>query len=104
MEAWPMLFPTRSVGSLMALSVVVALAGCDDGKPKAERDRASSAPVPGTPTPSNNVPEAAALTAYRGLWNAFVQAGKTSDPDAADLRTYASGQALTLVVSSLYTD
>src|SRR5262249_12993486 len=58
-------------------------------------------------TPSLGPREAAerdALAAYRGMWDAFVEAGKASDPDAPDLRKYASDQALRLIVSSLYTD
>jgi hypothetical protein len=35
------------------------------------------------------------------MWDAFVEAGKTSDPDAPALRTYADGEALKLIVSSL---
>lgn len=38
------------------------------------------------------------------MWNAFVAAGKTADPDAPDLRTYSSDQALRLIVNALYTD
>ncbi|MDI5938060.1 hypothetical protein BSA16_33770 [Micromonospora sp. Rc5] len=38
------------------------------------------------------------------MWDAFVEAGKVSDPDAPDLRKYASGQALRLIVNALYTN
>jgi hypothetical protein len=38
------------------------------------------------------------------MWAAFVEAAKTSDPDAADLRTYADADALRLIVSALYTN
>jgi hypothetical protein len=38
------------------------------------------------------------------MWNAFVEAAKTSDPVAPNLRQYASDQALKLIASSLYTD
>ncbi|MDI6104366.1 hypothetical protein QLQ12_37825 [Actinoplanes sp. NEAU-A12] len=45
-----------------------------------------------------------ALTAYRGMWSAFVEAAKTSDAEAPQLREYASDQALSLIVSGLLTD
>jgi hypothetical protein len=38
------------------------------------------------------------------MWAAFVDAAKTSDPDAPSLRTYAADNALKLIVSSLYAD
>lgn len=44
------------------------------------------------------------LTAYRGMWSAFVEAAKTSDAEAPQLRRFASGQALKLIVGSLYTN
>ncbi|MEU1813037.1 hypothetical protein [Micromonospora aurantiaca (nom. illeg.)] len=33
-----------------------------------------------------------------------MEAGKVSDPDAPDVRKYASGQALRLIVNALYTN
>ena len=44
------------------------------------------------------------MAAYRGMWDAFVAAGKVSDPDAPDVRKYASDQALRLIVNALYTN
>ncbi|MBN1173104.1 MAG: hypothetical protein JXA67_13095 [Micromonosporaceae bacterium] len=38
------------------------------------------------------------------MWTAFVEAGKTSNPDAPAIRTYASDQALKLIVSALATN
>ncbi|TCB91672.1 hypothetical protein E0H26_25430 [Micromonospora zingiberis] len=38
------------------------------------------------------------------MWDAFVEAGKVSDPDAPGLRRFASDQALRLIVSSLHTN
>jgi hypothetical protein len=48
--------------------------------------------------------KSAAVSAYRGMWGAFVAAAKTSNPDAPDLRRYAEGDALRLIVSDLYTN
>jgi hypothetical protein len=45
-----------------------------------------------------------AMAAYRGMWSALVDASRTSDPDAPDLRKYTQGQALKLIVSGLYTN
>nr|WP_308129220.1 hypothetical protein [Actinoplanes polyasparticus] len=45
-----------------------------------------------------------ALAAYRGMWQAFQEAAKSSDPEAPDLRKYASEQALKLISGSLYAD
>ncbi|MBN1173887.1 MAG: hypothetical protein JXA67_17070 [Micromonosporaceae bacterium] len=38
------------------------------------------------------------------MWDAWVEAGKTSNPDAPALRTYTSGDALKLIVSALATN
>ena len=38
------------------------------------------------------------------MWAAFVEAGKTADPDAADLRKYATDDALKRIVSALFTN
>ncbi len=45
-----------------------------------------------------------ALSAYRGLWDAFVNAAATSNAETPELRKYASDQALKLIASSLYMD
>ncbi|MBT8228536.1 MAG: hypothetical protein HKP61_00915 [Dactylosporangium sp.] len=38
------------------------------------------------------------------MWDAWVEAGKTSNPDAPTLRAYTSGDALKLIVSALATN
>jgi hypothetical protein len=48
--------------------------------------------------------EDAPIAAYRGMWKAFVEAAKTSNPDSPELRTYAQGNALKAIISSLITD
>jgi hypothetical protein len=45
-----------------------------------------------------------AVTAYRGMWTAFTKAAATANPDEHDLRRYAEGDALKVIVSGLYTD
>src|SRR5688572_23417041 len=96
------MFARQAVGVLLVASVLMG-AGCSPSKSK---DPQTKAPVPST-SPSlgpRGIAERDALAAYRGMWNAFVEAGKTSDPDAPDVRKYSSDQALRLIVSSLYAD
>jgi hypothetical protein len=38
------------------------------------------------------------------MWHAFVAAGEVSNPDAPEIRKYASDQALKLIVNALYTN
>jgi hypothetical protein len=57
---------------------------------------------PVTTSPSTPAAEAEALAAYRGMWGAFVEAAKTSNPDAPEIRRYAYSNALTLIVNALY--
>lgn len=86
---------------LVAVSVLLA-AGCATPRPAPVRS-----PAAPSPTPSADPGAAAeqdALAAYRGMWNAFVEAAKTSDADAPQLRRYASDDALKLIVNALYTN
>ncbi|MDG4790180.1 hypothetical protein O7626_30385 [Micromonospora sp. WMMD1102] len=87
-----------AVGASVLLS-----AACNSG------DRSEPQPTPATsPTSAAVEPSAAAegdaVAAYRGMWDAFVEAGKVSDPDAPVLRRYASHQALRLIVTALHTN
>ena len=89
--------------SLVAVSALI-VAGCG------EKPVPSASLVPATSpsvTPSLNartVTEQDALTAYRGMWKSFADAAKTADYHAPGLRDYTSGQALALIVPSLYVD
>jgi hypothetical protein len=97
-------FTRQLVTGLVAASVLLG-AGCSLGK--SGGTPADTPPTTASATPSLGPSAAAerdALAAYRGMWNAFVEAGKVSDPDAPDLRKYASDQALKLIVSALYTN
>lgn len=53
---------------------------------------------------AKDVAERDALAAYRGMWDAWVDAGKTANPDAPGLRTYTGGEALKLIVGVLATN
>jgi hypothetical protein len=91
------------VGPVCAL--VLLGAGCSASEPDAIPTGDALPPAPSsTSLGSSAAAERDALAAYRGMWSAFVEAGKTSDPDAPDLRRYASDQALRLMVGSLVTD
>ncbi|MDG4764467.1 hypothetical protein O7632_10175 [Solwaraspora sp. WMMD406] len=84
-----------------ALALLVTACSADEtyGSPPTPPPATASA------TPSLEPADAAekdVLTAYRGMWDALVEAGKVSDPDDPDLRKYASDQALRLIVNALY--
>lgn len=88
---------------------VVMLASCSAGT------GAPSVPVgTTTPTPALAVSEPAdsevdpvrraALAAYVGMWQAMARAAQKSDWQSPELAHYATGDALTAVVRSLYAD
>jgi hypothetical protein len=88
--------------ALALIVVALTLAGCrsgGDGSPPTVRalTSTSSAPAP-------SAAAAQAVAAYQGMWKAFVEAAKAPDPDAPDLRRYATDDALKLIVSSLVVD
>jgi hypothetical protein len=91
---------------LATIAIVMAVAGC--GSDHVTRTTESSAPaVSHTPSaiPSaQSQAEEAVLAAYKGMWDSFVEASKTSDPDAPDIRKYASDNALKLIVGALLKD
>lgn len=83
----------------VGLAAVLLLAGgC-----RADAPTMSPTSVPASSAASSltSSPEQEALSAYRGMWAAFVEAGKTANPDAPDLRKYTSDDALKLIVNAL---
>ena len=89
----------------VAVGVLLVGAGCSPDKPSgAPKATASPSAFTAPSALPSDTAERDAVIAYRGMWSAVVEAAKTSDPEAPDLRTYASDQALRLVASSLYTD
>lgn len=96
---------TRQLVAGLVVACVLLGAGCSSNGSGGTPADTPSATV--SPTPSLGPREAAerdALAAYRGMWDAFVEAGKVSDPDAPDLRKYASDHALSLIVGALHTN
>jgi hypothetical protein len=89
------------------LVVVLSVTGCggQSTTPPAPAPPTSGAPplttAPATPA---SVAGAAALASYRGMWKAFVEAGRTSDWQSATLGRYATGVALTNLTRGLYAD
>jgi hypothetical protein len=94
----------RVLVGLVATSVLLG-AGCSSDKP--ESTSTTQPPAQPSTAPSLGPSAAAeqeALTAYRGMWSAFVEAAKTSDAGDPALRNYASDQALSLIASGLISD
>jgi hypothetical protein len=91
-----------SHAALALAGAALTLAGCRSGG-----HGGLSSPTGGAPASAKPPTSAAAsgsVAAYKGMWAAFVDAAKTSDPDAPSLRQYADGDALKLIVSDLYTN
>lgn len=91
----------RFVIGVVAASVALS-AACSSGKASPTTPSTAASITP-SPAPSVTA-EQAAVIAYKGMWDAFVAAGRVSDPDAPDVRKYASDQALRLIVNALYTN
>jgi hypothetical protein len=87
------------------LVLVVGMAACGSGKSSAKPTRSPSVTPSATASLSaTGAAERDALAAYRGMWDSFVEAAKTSDADFPALRTYASDDALKLIVGALATN
>jgi hypothetical protein len=86
---------------------VLLVAGCSSDQPKGTSATPRLPSAPSSVAPSLGPSAAAeleALTAYRGMWDAFVEAAKTSNAGDPALRDYASDQALSLIASGLLSD
>jgi hypothetical protein len=95
--------PLRSA-NLVVITLSLALGGCHAaGGGQQTAPSASSTTSSPSPAPSA-LAAADAVTAYRGMWTAVVAAATVPDPDAPDLRRYASGDALKLLVGNLVID
>lgn len=94
-------FQSLTLTCLVALPLS-GLAGCQDSP--ASTGSPSSGPLPNAS--SSKDPEAKAkaeaLKAYRGMWNAYAEAGETADHKSAKLILYTTGNARTRIVGTLY--
>jgi hypothetical protein len=94
----------RSIFSRVTLIVValLALAGCNSGRDGTHPARTGVA----SPSPSLDkraMAERDAAAAYSAMWQAMAKAGEIPDPDAPELRQYATGDALARIVGVLVT-
>jgi hypothetical protein len=94
---------TRSCVALVLILTAVTLAGCRSGSHSGNPSPIGTTSSSPSPAPSA-VAADAAIAAYRGMWKAVVAASAVPDPDAPDLRRYASGDALKLIVGKLVVD
>lgn len=90
----------------VVMAVALAGSGCDrhGDKPAGKPSSRAASPSASPSLSPASLAERDAVAAYRGMWDAWVEAGKTSNPDAPALRTYTSGDALKLIVSALATN
>lgn len=87
-----------------ALAVVV-LASCSGNAPAAPARAASSgvsSPVPAASQATAGGVRAQVLSAYLGMWHAYVAASRTADYRSAPLARYAAGDALSVLTHGLY--
>jgi hypothetical protein len=94
--------PSR-LAKLAVITLGLVLGGCHSAGGGQHAVPLASTPSSPSPAPSA-VAAADAVVAYRGMWKAVVAAAAVPDPDAPDLRRYASGEALKLIVGNLVID
>ncbi|MBB2943264.1 hypothetical protein FB565_002977 [Actinoplanes lutulentus] len=96
---------TRSVIVGLITTVTLLASGCSAEQPTELPTKLPSSAVPAAPIlePGAAAKEEA-VSAYRGMWDSFVEAAKTSDPEAPELREYATGDALKLITGALLTN
>lgn len=94
--------------AVLAVGVAMAtVAACSSGPASSPPLSTAQPPAQGSPTTTLSVVDKAkqaALAAYRGMWQDFVAAGRTSDWQSAALGRYATGIALTNLSRGLYAD
>lgn len=97
---------TRMRAFCIGALVVLSVAGCGQSAPPPTPASPTSGVSAGPTTSATpaTIAGAAALEAYRGMWTAFVEAGRTSDWQSATLGRYATGIALTNLTRGLYAD
>lgn len=96
--------PVRRVLIVCVAVAVIFPASACDSSPDSKPSAAVSASRSTSASPSLNArqqAEAQAIAAYNGLWQAMARAQEIPDPDAPDLRRFAEGDALALVVGAL---
>ncbi|MGC4885771.1 hypothetical protein [Micromonospora sp. DT227] len=92
----------RLVAIPIGLSLTAVIGACStDDRGEVSSSASSSTPRRPVATASAASREAAALDAYRGMWQAYAKAGLTANPQEPDLARYTTGPALALLTSGL---
>lgn len=101
----------RRAAAVLALSVgLVAAAACGSGTASSSSSGTTQPAVPTSAAVSTSAASPAeeakrqAVTAYLGMWDAFVAASATSDWQSPQLGRYATGLALSTLSRGLYAD
>lgn len=89
--------PVGRVG-LVATFGLLLVTGCSGG---ASPSRSFASASPSASASGEAAAEQAAVEAYRGMWDAFVAASVNPDPNQPDLARYATGTALSSIVTAL---
>jgi hypothetical protein len=87
--------------SCVAALLAVGLAGCQGSDGSAGSTAQDPQPTAPSPTDPKAEAKAAAITAYKGMWDAYAKAGETADQKDPGIRRYATGNARTRIVAAL---
>ena len=88
----------------MVASALVACSNQNASTPRPAIVPSSGAAAPSTGPSAVDQAGQSAVTAYRGMWNDFVDAAATSDWQSPKLGQYATGLALSTLSRGLYAD
>ncbi|WP_238412891.1 hypothetical protein [Saccharothrix deserti] len=92
----------------VSLAVLAACSSGNSASPPSGTSSPAAAPPaassPSTPLSAEDKAKNDALTAYRGMWQDFVESGRTSDWQSPKLGQHATGVALTNLSRGLYAD
>ena len=96
----------RCAASVLAAGAIMVAASCNrasSSRPDASTEPGGTPVSSGASSGADNAapPGEQAMTAYRGMWNAFVAAAKTPSRPYPGLKRYAGGQALELIKTGL---
>jgi hypothetical protein len=95
----------RRIGLLAAVALLAACgSGAGPGPGKPGRTAPATASPVKTSASRASAAQAAALAAYTGMWKEMQAAAVTADWTAPRLASYASGEALQILVSGLRSD
>ncbi len=98
-----MVLGIRWAAPLVMLAAVTGSAGCsaDEAPEPAASPAVSLRASSLAPSTSDASAVQAAVSAYRGMWDAYMRVLATPDPDSPELARYAAGNALTTLVDGV---